>query len=296
LTPLVSVVIPVFNRSAELRRAMESLVRQTASGFEVVVCDDGSTEDIAAVLSPFQVRLPIQYLCIPNSGGPARPRNTAIASARGEWIALLDSDDWWDDNRMEVVLAQLGSDVDLLYHRLRVSSAPGLTRTLEKRPAIGEPLGGNPLKHMALWGNPIPNSSVTVRRSSLLEIGGFSEQPAVVEDFDGWMRLAEAGAQFRYINQVLGTYWVGADGISAFSKLQITQERVLFERHVQHFDPTFRAQAQACHDYRMGAMQLQLGQDIADAYTHLLRATQLPTLSLRMKRWVKLGVARLKMG
>lgn len=295
MKPLVSVVIPVFNRSAELRRALESLARQTNKAFEVVVCDDGSTEDISAVLSPFKELLSIQYLRISNSGGPARPRNAAVASAQGEWIALMDSDDWWDDNRMETVVAQLGPEADLVYHRLRVASANGLTRTIEKRPVIGEPLVGSPLKHMALWGNPIPNSSVTVRRSNLLEIGGFSEQPDVVEDFDGWMRLAEAGARFGFINEVLGTYWVGSDGISAFSERQIAQEKVLFERHIQHFDVSYRVQAQACYYYRMGAMQLQLGRDIDVAYKYLLQAHHLPTLTLRMKRWLKLGVARFRM-
>ena len=288
-------VIPVFNRSVELRRALTSLARQTTQVFEVIVCDDGSTEDITAVLSPFREKLTVHYLRIPNSGGPARPRNTAIASAQGEWIALLDSDDWWDDNRLEVVVAQLSSEVDLVYHRLRVACPVGLTRTLEKRPAIGEPLIGSPLKHMALWGNPIPNSSVTVRRSSLLEMGGFAEQSDIVEDFDGWMRLAEAGSRFAFINQILGTYWLGADGISAFSERQIAQERVLFERHFDHFDASYRMQAQACHHYRMGAMQLQLGQDIAGAYANMLRAKRLPTLTLRLKRWLKLGVAKFKM-
>ena len=82
MTPQISVVIPVYNRSWELRRALESLARQTTKNFEVVVCDDGSAEDIRAVVTTFEHQLDVQYQRIENSGGPARPRNVAIGLAR----------------------------------------------------------------------------------------------------------------------------------------------------------------------------------------------------------------------
>ena len=290
MNPRISVVIPVYNRSRELRRALESLARQTVRDFEVVVCDDGSTEDIHAVLASFENQIEIRYRRIENSGGPARPRNVAMSAARGEWIAFLDSDDWWDDCRLAVISTELGDDVDLLYHSLRVVTAPGLTRTLERRPVIGDPLRGEALRHMVLYGNPVPNSAAVVRRRLLSQIGGICEDRAIVaEDFDTWLCLVEAGARVRFLNQVLGSYWVGADGISAFSRRQIDGQLALFARHVTRLSPDLRVVAEACHNYLIGSMLLQLGGSHQQARKYLLQASPLPSFAMRAKRWLKLA-------
>lgn len=290
MTPTISVVIPVYNRGWELCRALESLASQTTHDFEVVVCDDGSTEDIRAVLAPFEGRMDVRYQRIDNSGGPARPRNVAIGMARGEWIAFLDSDDWWDDERLEVVGAELGNGVDILYHSLRVVTATGLTRTLERREVIGDPLRGDGLRHLALFGNPVPNSAAVVRRSLLMQIGGICEERSIVavEDFDTWLRLLESGARIQYLDKVLGSYWIGEDGISAFSRRQIDRQIALFKRHIPRFSPDLRVIAEASHNYSIGALLLQLGGNKKLARQHLLQARNLPSLALRVKRLVKL--------
>ena len=289
MIPRISVVIPVYNRSLELRRALESLARQTERQFEVVICDDGSTEDIHAVLAPFENKIEIHYQRIENSGGPARPRNVAIRMARGEWIAFLDSDDWWDDRRMAVVGAALSDDIDILYHPLRVVTAEGLTRTPERRSIIGEALRSDALRHLALFGNPVPNSAAVVRRSMLMQIGGICEDPAIVaEDFDTWLCLLELGARMYFLNDILGSYWVGEDGISAFSKRQITGQIALFERHAPRFSPDLRCAAEACHNYAIGSLLLQLGEDRALARKYLRQARNLPLLKMRIKRFLKL--------
>lgn len=288
MTPLISVVIPVYNRSWELRRALESLARQTARDFEVIVCDDGSTEDIRAVLTMFENQMEVRYQRIENSGGPARPRNVAIGMARGGWIAFLDSDDWWDDERLAVVCAELSNDVDLLYHSLRVVTAAGLTRVVDRRDVVGEQLRGDGLRHLALFGNPVPNSAAVVRRSLLLQIGGICEDRSIIEDFDTWLCLLESGARIRYLNQILGNYWVGEDNISAFCRRQIDMHISLFKRHLPRFDPQLQAIAQSCHNYIIGSMFLQLGGNNNIARQHLIQAGNLPLLSLRVKRLLKL--------
>ena len=99
----VSVIIPTYNRSADLRRALESIAAQTQPPYEVIVCDDGSEEDIRAVVDEFNSRLNISYIRITKSGGPGRPRNIAVAAATGSWISFLDSDDWWFPERLEAL-------------------------------------------------------------------------------------------------------------------------------------------------------------------------------------------------
>jgi glycosyltransferase involved in cell wall biosynthesis len=285
---MISVVIPVYNRTWQLRRAMQSLVEQTTRQFEVIICDDGSIEDVASIVAEFDSTLPVVFLRIENSGGPARPRNMAVARARGEWISFLDSDDWWDSLRMEVVLTALNDDVDLLYHSLRLVGKDGKSIRRGMSRTVGFPIKGEPLRYMALFGNPIPASSAVVRRSMLERIGGMCEDPNLVafEDFDAWLRLAESGARIHYLDATLGSYWIGDDAISAMSIKQIHRQLALFERHLPHFG-SFKREAIARQNYTLGSMWSRVKGHSDVACDHLLRAKGLPTLVMRINRLLK---------
>ena len=103
-SPLVSVIIPAFNRGYCLANTLRSVLAQTFTDFEIIVVDDGSTDDTAAVARSFgdRVRLVSQKNC-----GPAAARNAGIRSARGRWIAFQDSDDLWHPKKLERQLAVL---------------------------------------------------------------------------------------------------------------------------------------------------------------------------------------------
>ena len=89
--PKVSIVIPAFNASNFITETLKSVFRQTYKDYEVIVVDDGSTDDTKEVLDPFMDR--IRYIYQSNSGGPAKPRNVGICNAKGKYISLHDSDD-----------------------------------------------------------------------------------------------------------------------------------------------------------------------------------------------------------
>src|SRR5690242_1512065 len=86
--PRVSVVIPTYNRAREMRRCLDSLVSQSFRDFEVLVCDDGSTDETATVAAAFETRLQLAYHWAENFGGPARPRNIGLHRARGIYVAF----------------------------------------------------------------------------------------------------------------------------------------------------------------------------------------------------------------
>ena len=183
MKPLISVIIPVHNRTFELRRALQSLVDQTRKDFEVIVCDNGSNEDVHSVVEAFKETLHPIYRRIENSGGPARPRNVAISLAQAEWISFLNSDDWWDEDRIAVVSAMLTDDVDVLYHPLRYIAKTGRPTRRALSNVVGFPMGEEPLRHMALLGNPIPTSATVVRRKLFNDIGGMCEEPGTFRGF-----------------------------------------------------------------------------------------------------------------
>ena len=288
MSPTVSVVIPVYNRPEDLRRALRALVGQTQPAFEVIVCDDGSTVDVAAVASEFAALLPLSYRRLDNSGGPARPRNTGVGLARGEWIAFLDSDDWWDPQRMARVVAHLTADVDVLYHPLRLVGPNGPTRRGGKG-TVGEAMVGDALWHMACIDNPIPNSAVIVRRSLLERIGGLCEDSDLVayEDFDAWLRLAEQGARFRFLNAILGSYWLSPDAISAVSPRAIARQKALYRRHAAAFAPFARA-ALAKQQYTLASLASRFPDNDRVVIGHLLAAQGLVGFVRNVRRLARL--------
>ena len=290
MKPLISVVIPVFNRTWELERALDSLVRQSYSNFEVLVCDDGSTEDIESIFKRYKSSLNIRYYKIKNFGGPARARNVGINNAIGEWIAFLDSDDWWVSERFDMLLKYLNQEFDLVYHQLEVVSSGYLKRLGERRKYVGSELKYDPLKHMALLGNPIPNSSVIVRKSSLVEIGGISEDPELisVEDFDTWLMLAKRNLRMIFVPRPLGYYWLGNDGISSVSEKTIMAYRKVFNKHVNDFKDEYSQQAKSCQHYFIGSLILKVRKKLDLAQRELLMANDLPFFKMRMYRVIKI--------
>jgi glycosyltransferase involved in cell wall biosynthesis len=96
----VSVIIPTYNRCERLKLTIESVLKQTFQDFEILVCDDGSTDDTLEMVTAFADER-IRWLSGQNSGGPATPRNRGIVEAKGEWLAFLDSDDLWEHTKLE---------------------------------------------------------------------------------------------------------------------------------------------------------------------------------------------------
>jgi glycosyltransferase involved in cell wall biosynthesis len=281
----ITVIIPSYNRSKLLTRALQSLAAQTDSDFEVIVCDDGSTENIARVVELFKNALKISLLQIKNSGGPAKPRNIATRAATTRWVSYLDSDDWWHPGRIKAVRKELNSDRDIVYHFLEVVHA---NNTRDERRTYGKRLGEklrcrDATSHMLLFGNPIPTSAVTIRRELMLAIGGFDENPklASVEDFDAWLRLSTNGTKFHCLSEILGNYWVGSDQISKFSKKQFECQQYLFESQINYLPARYSRIAKGRFAYLLGSYALDLGLPNYSSYYRSLSFFQEPDIWLK---------------
>ncbi len=262
ITTGISVIIPVHNRSRELTRALESLVAQRDPLLEAVVCDDGSDEDIGAVVEAFRGRLRVKLLQMPASGGPAKPRNTAVAAASAPWVSFLDSDDEWVPGRTAAIRLLLSNRVDVLYHRLdvrREDSFAGSRHALSAH--VGTPLRGlDVLASMIRWGNPLATSGVTMRRDLFLAQGGFCESMDSVEDFDLWLRLAASGARFAHLPVSLGVYWVSADSISRRGPAyEYERYRRLFVRQLELLPAVYRPLAESSFGYVLARKARQAG-------------------------------------
>lgn len=255
----VSVVIPNYNRSKDLSRCLGSLVTQTFNDFEVLVCDDGSTDNSAEVAARFVDRLNLKFDTHENFGGPARPRNRGIALARAPFVAFLDSDDWWMPKKLENSLSALEAGADVVYHDLYIVRAPDQQTFVDKVKSTPPRL---PMfQSLLCTGMSIPNSSAVVRKSLLEQIGGVCEDKALisVEDYDTWLCLARHTDRFVRLNTCDGYYWLGGGNISAASTRQQNKIEVLYARHLNALAPSIRRKAEGFLAYRLARIAQQHG-------------------------------------
>jgi glycosyltransferase involved in cell wall biosynthesis len=196
--PLVSVVIPAYNRAATIRAAIESVLRQTWQDFELVVVDDGSTDGtLAAAAAVADPRL--RVVASPHNAGAAAARNRGVAEARGPWIAFQDSDDEWLPEKLEKQMARLAGRDDRVgcYCGLLTVGAlhprPGERTRLRYVPdPATETVEGDILAPL-LEQNMVSTQTLVVRRDVFLEIGRFDETMGAIEDWDFGIRLAARG-------------------------------------------------------------------------------------------------------
>ncbi|TKB95379.1 MAG: glycosyltransferase [Nitrospira sp.] len=291
--PIVSVIVPTYNRAIELQRCLESLVSQTMQDFEVVVCDDGSTDNTSEVIKDYASVLDITYDYAENFGGPARPRNRGIRLARAAYIAFLDSDDWWAPEKLERSVCSLKAGADVVYHDLW-NVVGSDQKQFKRRIASGEPV--SPMFESLLCSaNSIPNSSIVVRVSSLQRIGEICEETELiaVEDFDMLLRLSKVTEKFVKIPECLGYYWNGGANISGASSEQIRRTEAVYRRHMGHLDESNRKRAEALLAYRIGRIA-QLHGDWNVAVPNLLSAIRGHLdVSYKMKALWLLSVHRL---
>ncbi|MBP4137802.1 glycosyltransferase family 2 protein [Flavobacterium geliluteum] len=245
----VSVIIPTYNRANDLDRCLKSLQHQTYKNFEVLVCDDGSTDNTKEIVEKYNSILKIKYIKDENFGGPARPRNKGISEAKGDWICFLDSDDWWYPNKLNDSLPYL-NDYDLIHHNLDIYS------NLEKSKGVakGRIFGENISNDLIVNGNGIVNSSVLIRKSIVDLTGKITEDKNLiaVEDYDYWIRVAKVTNRFKYIDQSLGGYWEG-ENIS-YSVKQIDRAKSLLDKYFQDLSLPEQKSATSLHYFNAARM------------------------------------------
>lgn len=220
---MISVVIPTYNRAIDLERALLSLNNQIYKYFEVLICDDGSTDNTSSVVNEFANKLNIRYIKIQNSGKPAVPRNLGITQAKGKYIAFLDSDDWWHENKLQLAFEYLENGADLVYsdfYKVKYLTEKEIVRVRELKENITIDLLKN--------GNAICNSSVVVRKSILDKVGFFNEGQEYIawEDFDLWLRISKITSHFVHINQPLVYYWFGGGNLSTSERTILTAQAI----------------------------------------------------------------------
>lgn len=252
--PLVSVIIPTYNRAEVLRRCLESLTKQTFKTFEVLVCDDGSTDHTASIVEEYSEHLDIVYDYESNFGGPARPRNRGMNLARSKYLAFLDSDDWWAPEKLEKSLPPLEDGADIVFHDLYTVTS--IKQTRFKKRVKSRQTRKNVYIDLLCYGGILPQSSVVVKTELLRQIGGFCEDRELIakEDYDAWLRIAQKTNRFKRISGCYGYYWAGDGRISGLPLKTISRLEIVYQRHLNNLEGKDKDRALAMLSYKTGRM------------------------------------------
>jgi glycosyltransferase involved in cell wall biosynthesis len=190
-SPLVSIVLPTYNRLKYLRPAIDSVLEQTFGDWELIVADDGSEEETATYLAALADPPRITVLRLPHTGSPGAVRNAAWQAARGEYIAFLDSDDVWLPEKLALQVASLQSHPERGWSNTSFAVIDDSGTLLTGARARWWPaMDGGVLESLIKMKTSIALPSVMVRRQLLAQVGGFDVALRMCEDYDLWLRLA----------------------------------------------------------------------------------------------------------
>ncbi|MES3035476.1 MAG: glycosyltransferase family A protein [Gemmatimonadota bacterium] len=185
---LVSVIIPVFNGASMLASAVRSVLAQRWGAIEIIIVDDGSSDDIDAAVQ----RLPVDVLFIRQANaGPAAARNRGIEAASGELLAFLDVDDLWSDGHLDALASHLDRDpsLDVAHGLAQVTAYDGTDGPGEFR--------GNPREAF-----PYYIGAGLYRRRAFTHVGGFDPELRFGEDTDWFQRAREGGVSIAHVDEV----------------------------------------------------------------------------------------------
>ncbi len=211
--PLISAIIPVYNRPEQIKEAIRSVINQTYRPLELIVGDDGSTDQTLMEVNTLQdaavkAGVDLTILELTHTGMPGAVRNRCVQSARGEFIAFLDSDDLW-----------LPAKLEKQYALHRDNPSLNISHTREEWNRSGKIISQSKLRHTrqgdmfadSLKKCIIGPSTVMIRRDYYLETGGFREDLEIAEDYEYWLRIT-AGETVAYLDEPMIVKRAGHQG------------------------------------------------------------------------------------
>ena len=285
--PTVEIILPAYNAAPYLSMALDSVIAQTFADWRILLVDDGSKDETAAIAHAYRQRLGarLKYIYQENAGLPAA-RNTGIRHAEGEFLALLDADDVWLPHRLEASLRSFAGkpEVGLSYGLIEGIDPSGevLARFTDRK------------KHPEGWiasqiymrTMDLPCPTVTFRRVCIEQIGLFDESLRATEDRDLWVRIAQR-FQVVCVPQVLAQYRTSPQAMTTDPQRMLTAQLRFVEKHFGSPGCGRRERRVALSwIYRQHAEALAKRDQMRTAVFSALRALALYPLELRNARTV----------
>lgn len=271
--PTISVVIPAYNQSRYLAAAVQSVLDQTEQDFEIIIVDDGSTDQTRQVAASFDDPR-LRYIYQENAGLSAA-RNTGIRNSSGNYLTFLDSDDLFTPRKLELLAGRLDDEPELGF-------AAGKAILIDQN---GNPLGKtfdqpppDDLSDLLDW-NPFHVSSVMIRREWQEQAGLFDESLRAYEDWDMWLRLARLGCRMDWVAEPVSYYRFHTGQMTRDRERMTTATFAVLSKTFA--DPSLPQNWQAKKDlayssaYLRKAIQAYRAEEFPEASAALARAVEL---------------------
>lgn len=255
---LISICIPAYKADRFLAETLDSVARQTYPHWELSVVEDGSQDRTEEIVADFAARVsqPVRYLRHDRNRGLPATRNTGIAAARGEWIALLDSDDLWTPDHLESLVPFTHDGQADLIHAGSILFQTDTGNIIEVRAPTQQMRRDLP-QSLFTGDYIIQPASVLLRRALWERVGGFDPAFRYVEDRDMWLRCVRAGGRIVYSGRDTCLYRKHPAGLSTHSAAMAAAAASVFDKHLdweaipaalrrKHASETWAAAARLC--------------------------------------------------
>lgn len=279
-TPLVSIIIPAYNAARFLPQTIQSCLDQTYQAIEIIVVDDGSEDNTAAVVQAYPQ---VKYIWQSNAG-PARARNQGMQAAQGEFLQFLDADDILLPTKIarNMQIFQAHPEVGVVYVNYQLRSEDLAQPIKAEKRVIAVPQGEE-LRYMLEKGISLFGIHCALIRAEIAHrVGGFDEEIIITEDFHFWVKVAALGVVFHYTDEVLVWYRY-AEGSLSSRELRLSHMRLKAYEHLRGAGiPTeYALEEKIANRYHAHAMMLWHYGRRAEARTHFRQAIE---CSLRLRR------------
>lgn len=271
--PKVSVVVPAYNQAGYLAKAIQSVLDQTYADFEILIIDDGSTDQTREVTEAFLDER-IRYIYQENRGLSAA-RNTGIVHSTGTFISYLDADDQFMPEKFALLVSLLEKNPHFGF-----AAGQAIPVDEDNRP-VGEifdvPLPSDSCNW--LLGNPLHVGSVLIQKAWQVKVGFFDENLRSYEDWDMWLRLARAGCQMIWLPKPVSLYRFHQQQMTRIGRQMTEATFAVLDKHFA--DPTLVESWNALHDqaysnaHLRAAMQAYHTGEYTTAQSHMLDACRL---------------------
>jgi len=273
--PTVSIIIATYNREHVLRRAIQSALAQTYHDFELIIIDDGSTDNTERLVKSFSGEK-IRYIRYGENKGPAAARNTGIQSAKGAYIAFLDSDDEWMPEKLEKqmrIFETAPPEVGLVYtgffkmtnNKRRCRRFGGLT-----------PNDGDIFRNLLSGGFVLPSATL-VKQECFERAGMFDKRFFPIEDWELFLRMSRH-YQFKCIAEPLVIYYPQPDSVSANQSTRVRPYKLILETYFEDIKRDERLLAR-CY-FALGDLLCSCG-ELSRGRGYIIRSVKACPLDIR---------------
>jgi glycosyltransferase involved in cell wall biosynthesis len=286
---LVSVIIPAFNASEHIIETLHSIRNQTYTNWEIIVVNDCSTDETVNLVNQFpnEDRSVIKVISNKTNLGVCASRNIAVAHSAGTWLALLDSDDVWLPNHLETLMHEvsINSELDVVFSGF--DAFLGDVNNIIFKQKISKEMWDNFNLSLFTHNLGITSSTAVIKKKSWSNIGGMIQGLDYCEEMELFIRLAKAGAKFKFSSLHTTLYRKHSNaGSASYNNAKMALGTIyIYEKHFDWEEMPLEIRINLLANSHVTYARLTWRDDITSAAVHCLKALKLNPSLLRNISW-----------